>query len=183
MADFGSLNVRVIDVEVMGHITLGTIVPAPETIFDQGSFTARLIGGAGGAPIVIEVPTVIPAPPSTHGIGDWPMRFFPPQSHIGELEPDTAGEPNSLYMCPDNSVDYIRYFEIINRSASSRTVKLFFGDAANPFEQINQALPAGSSIISGDAFMFDIGQGEEILGSASGPGVICNISGVEEVQS
>jgi hypothetical protein len=172
------------EVETFGGMPVRSVPGAfggdTHTEFNLSSVTgtppSKLLAGTGGEAEIVYVDVIVPAPPSTNGVGDWPMRFF-----AGELDPDVGGEPPMLYMCPDDSVLYIRYFEIINRSGSARTVKLFFADPEEPFEQVNISLASGSSIVSSPDFMFNIGEGEEIMGSASGVGVFCNVAGIETV--
>jgi hypothetical protein len=182
MADWGTLTTRSLSASVTRANPL-TFGGSTHTEFNLGTLAVRSIGSSG-EPVVIEVPVIVPAPPSTHGLGDWPMRFFPPALENGQLEVDTEGEPNELYMCPENSVLYVRYYEIFNFSGSSRTVKLYFGDPENPYKRINaQTLADGASFTSPAGFMFNLGEGELIMGSASGSGVYCHIEGVEAVQA
>lgn len=167
----------------------GTIVPKAPGSFGGTTFTefnlstttgtpkSKIIGQSGTLEIV-EVEVIVPAPPSTNGVGDWPMRFFG-----WTLAPDTGGNPNQLYMCPDNSVLYVRWYQIINRAGSARTVKLFFLTADGYFQQESLSLSAGAAIESAPGFMFDLGEGEIIAGSASGADVYCNVAGIESVQS
>jgi hypothetical protein len=181
VADWGTLATRNLSATVTraNPVTFGG---STHTEFHIGTLAVRSIGSSGET-VVIEVPVIVPAPPSTHGLGDWPMRFYPPALEDGQLEVDTEGEPNELYMCPENSVLYVRYFEILNFSGSPRTVKLYFGDPENPYKRIDgHTFAHEEALTSPVGFMYNLGEGELIMASASGSGVYCHVEGVEAVQ-
>jgi len=177
MADFGTFATRSL-APTITRPGVGTFGGTTFTEFALGTFTVRSLGSSGDT-TTIEVEVVVPAPPSANGAGDWPMRFF-----AGELSPDVGGIPPPLKMCPDDSVLYVVYYEIINRSGSSRTVKLFLptDDPDVPYQQVNQSLAAGVSLVAPSGFKYMLGEGEEILGSASASGVFCSVQGIEEVR-
>jgi hypothetical protein len=173
VADFGTHSVRDLDV------TIERAAPGPmthtETSYHVGTFPVRFVGG-GAEGTIIEVEVVVPAPPSTNGIGDWPMRFF-----AGELGDDEAGQPPTVYICPDNCRLYLRYYEIHNASPGPTDLKLFLGDPDEPYEQINDTLSSGQQLASPTNYLYVLGPGEQILASSTDAGVFAHFQGVETV--